>query len=130
MAMWQSEILDALTTAATAAQLAATQAATAAATAASLLIRPAVAVTTSVSVTTVNKVLLPAEPTRRQVIIRNDTVGVLCVMLGPVATTELFSFQLGANSEYHSLVNGYTGAISAIRITGGTSVVLVTEIRD
>jgi len=91
--------------------------------------RPANAGITTVSVdnTVGGTSLLVANPARRQFIVHNDSAGTIFVALAATASATAFTYEVAGNSTIEGPLNGYTGAISAFRVSG-VSAVRVTEV--
>ena len=91
------------------------------------IFRPAVAVRTTVTLSNVSALALPANLDRRRLILANDSGTAIYVAFSATCSLAAFSFRLAANETYQGPMGDYTGPVSAIRASG-TSALQVTEI--
>lgn len=89
--------------------------------------RPANATLTQPTVTNTSSVILASNVARRQAIIVNDAGSKIFVAFAATASSTAFTVELPNNQVFSTPLNGYTGAISAIK-PSGSGTVRVTEV--
>lgn len=89
--------------------------------------RPANATLSQPSVTTTSSVIAAANAARRQVIVYNLSNTEVYVAFAATATTAAFTALVPKGGSWKSDLNGYTGVVSAITVSGSATLA-VTEV--
>jgi hypothetical protein len=79
------------------------------------------------TVTATSQIVAPANTERRQIILTNDSGSAVFLKFGIGATVDAFTKRLAPNESYETPLNGYAGAISAVRASG-MSALQITEV--
>lgn len=80
--------------------------------------RPATAAHTTVATSTTSATLFASNAARRQIFVHNDSNTTLFVSFAATATSTAFAALLPKNTAWASELNGYTGVVSGILMTG------------
>lgn len=89
--------------------------------------RPATATLASVPISTTSATLFTSNAARRQIFIFNDSNSDLFVAFAGTAAATSYTVLLPRNTQWESVLNGYTGTISGI-LAVGTGNARTTEI--